>query len=103
MTKEQIQNSQERLFSSIDDMFNDIYQSLDVELEKLNDHLDECAQEIHSREKEGKSITILQKNVLLNLLQQRTNYLQRLEVINIQQQHIINILSYEEDIQWKQS
>ena len=103
MTKEQIQNSQEHLFSSIDDMFNDIYQSLDVELEKLNDHLDECVKEINSREKEGKSITILQKNVLLNLLQQRTNIIQRLEVINIQQQHIINILSYEEDIQWKQS
>ena len=61
MKKEQIQNSQEHLFSSIDDMFNDIYHSLDVELEKLNDHLDECVKEIHSREKEGKSITILQK------------------------------------------
>lgn len=103
MTKEQINNSQENLYSSIDDMFNDIYNSLDVELEKLNDHLDECAKEIHSREKEGKSITILQKNVLLNLLQQRTNILNRLEVINIQQQHIINILSYEEGNQWKQS
>lgn len=79
MTKSEIQNSEEHVYSSIEDMFKDIQLSLSDGLDKISGHIQECVQEINNREKEGKSITILQKNVLLNLLQQRTNIVNRWE------------------------
>lgn len=101
MTKEQIQNSEEHIYSSIDNMFKDIQMSLSDEMDKISGHIHECVKEINNREREGKSITILQKNVLLNLLQQRTNIVNRWEDIKVQKQIVKNYSNDEkENIQW---
>lgn len=105
MTSEQIQNNQEHLYSSIDEMFNDIFKSLHGEMDKVILHIDECVKEVLAREKEGKSITILQKNVLLNLLQQRTNIIKRIDEVSQQKEHVNNILFLhnEKSIKWERS
>ena len=96
MTQPEIQNSEELVYSSIQEMFNELSTELKIQLDKLNSHIAECVREIKIRENEGKKVTILQKNVLLNLLNQRTNVIKHNNELQKHSQLVNNI--YHENI-----
>ena len=94
MTKSEIQNSEEHVFSSIEEMFNELSTELKIQIDKLDSHIAECVREIKIRENEGKRVTILQKNVLLNLLNQRTNIMKHNSEL-VKHAHLVNTFYHE--------
>lgn len=94
MTKSEIQNSEEHVYSSIQEMFNDLSTKLKIQIDNLDSHISECVREIKIRENEGKSVTILQKNVLLNLLNQRTHLINHNSDL-VKHAHLVNTFYHE--------
>ena len=77
MKKQEIENPAEELQQSVSDIFVELFETIDRNMFTNSEHIKECVSEMNLRLKERKAITILQKNVLLNLLNTNDNLIRR--------------------------
>lgn len=70
--------------NTVEQIFTDIVKSGNMQLIQVKEHIIECVAEMDRRIQHGKSLTILQKNVLLNLLNQKENLERRLDEVEKQ-------------------
>ncbi len=85
MTTQETINTEEHLNVTIQDIYTQLEHSINNQMITTQDHINECFRELDERLNEGKQITILQKNVLLNLQHQYAQLHNRLNDLNIYQ------------------
>lgn len=68
MQTAQIKDVNEEIYADFKEIFNDINSQITDERKKLNEHIREAVNELAERNERGQKVTIVQKNVLLNLL-----------------------------------
>lgn len=79
--EEAVNTAEELNSNTLEAMFDEIIDSGNKQLKNIEEHITECVAQIDKRLAEGKRITILQKNVLLNLLNSREQLYKRVEEV----------------------